>query len=148
MPLFHQQSRHDLRRAYVTAWQKSRAGETLTPLEAQIAHVIAEHPEYQGLLETPEALLEAEFLPEGGAHNPFLHLGLHLAIREQVSTDRPAGIARIHARLSAQLGSVHAAEHRMLEILGETLWEAGRSGAAPDETAYLERLERSCAALE
>ncbi len=148
MPLFHQQSRHELRRAYVLAWKKSRAGERLTPLEAEIAYVIAGHPEYQALLESPEALLAAEFLPEGGAENPFLHLGLHLAVREQVSTDRPAGIARIHARLCVQLGSSHAAEHRMLEALGETLWEAEHSGTAPDEGAYLERLERLCTAPE
>jgi hypothetical protein len=28
----------------------------------------------------------------------------------------------------------------MLEVLGEILWEAQRSGAAPDEERYLERL--------
>jgi hypothetical protein len=83
--------------------------------------------------------LDAQFA-ESGAENPFLHLGLHLAVREQVSTDRPAGIARIHALLSAQLGSAHAAEHRMFEALGKTLWEASRSGKAPDESAYLDRL--------
>ena len=142
MPLFHQQSRQELRNAYVSAWRKAQAGDTLTPLEAQIAHVIAEHPEYQALLEGPQEVLEAQFLPEWGAENPFLHLGLHLALREQVSTDRPPGIARIHSLLSARLRSPHEAEHRMLEALGETLWEAARSGRAPDESAYLERLRR------
>ncbi len=141
MPLFHQQSREELRRAYISAWRKACANDTLTALEAQIARVIAEHPEYHALLEAPNAL-DAQFLPESGAENPFLHLGLHLAVREQVSTDRPAGIARIHALLTAQLGSPHAAEHRMLEALGEVLWEAIRSGSAPDEMAYLERLGR------
>ena len=34
------------------------------------------------------------------------------------------------------------AEHRMMEALGETLWEAQRNGRAPDERAYLERLQR------
>lgn len=142
MPFFQEQSRHELRRAYLSAWRKSRAGETLTALEAQIARVIAEHAEYHALMEAPEAVVEADFLPEGGAENPFLHLGLHLAIREQVSTDRPAGIARIHAELSARLGSSHEAEHRMLEALAQSLWEAARAGVAPDEAAYLERLER------
>jgi hypothetical protein len=67
-------------------------------------------------------------------------MGLHLAIREQVSTDRPAGIAGVHSRLAARMGSVHEAEHRMLEVLAEALWEAQRAGSAPDENAYLERL--------
>lgn len=142
MPLFHQQSRSDLRRAYIASWRKWRAGEPLAPLEAEIARVIAEHPEYHSLLEAPEAALEADFVPESGVENPFLHLGLHLAIREQVSTDRPAGIAHIHSQLAGRLGSALAAEHQMFEALGETLWEAERRATPPDESAYLERLER------
>jgi hypothetical protein len=141
VPFFHQQSRDELRRAYLSSWRKWRAGEALAPLEAAIARVIAEHPEYHSMLEAPEAAVKADFVPEGGVENPFLHLGLHLAIREQVSTDRPAGIARIHAQLAARFSSALAAEHRMFEALGATLWEAERGAKPPDESAYLERLE-------
>ena len=142
MPVFHDQSREQLRRMYVESWRKQQAGEPLQPLEAQVARVIAEHPEYHAMLDAGEATLAAEFLPEAGVENPFLHLGMHLAIREQVATDRPAGIAAAHAQLIRRLGSVHAAEHGMLEILGEALWSAQRSGTAPDEDAYLERIQR------
>jgi hypothetical protein len=142
MPLFHAQSRQELRSAYVAAWRKAQTGATLTPLETQIAQVIAEHPEYQALLEGPAEVLDAQFLPDSGVDNPFLHLGLHLALREQVSTDRPSGIASIHAALCARFGSGHAAEHRMFEALAQTLWEAQRTGQPPDETVYLERLRR------
>jgi hypothetical protein len=69
-------------------------------------------------------------------------MGLHLAIREQVVTDRPAGIARIHQDLTRRTGSAHEAEHAMIEPLAQALWEAQRSGCAPDEQAYLERLRR------
>lgn len=140
--MFHAQSRQELRSAYVAAWRKAQTGATLTPLETQIAQVIAEHPEYQALLEGPPEVLDAQFLPDSGVDNPFLHLGMHLALREQVSTDRPSGIASIHAALGARFGSGHAAEHRMFEALAQTLWEAQRSGQPPDETAYLERLRR------
>jgi len=128
---------------YLDAWRKQQAGTPLQPLEAQIAHVVGEHPEYHPLLAAADMSLEAEFLPETGRENPFLHLGLHLAIREQVATDRPAGIAAAHDRLSRSLGSVHEAEHRMLEILGEALWSAQRAGTAPDEMAYLESVQRA-----
>ncbi|HVC30912.1 MAG TPA: DUF1841 family protein, partial [Steroidobacteraceae bacterium] len=104
------------------------------------AAVIAGHPEYIPLLESGPQALAADYTPEGGRENPFLHLGLHLAVREQVATDRPAGIAAIHQSLSTRLGDPHAAEHAMLEVLGEALWEAQRSGRAADEQRYLERL--------
>ena len=125
---------------YVEAWQKSQAGQVMSPLEAQIAAVIDEHPEYQSVL-LPDAL-ESDFTPEGGKSNPFLHMGLHLAIREQVATDRPAGIAAVHRKLTQRSGDVHRAEHRMIDCLAESLWESQRSNQPPDESVYLERLQR------
>jgi hypothetical protein len=142
MSLFSGETRKEMRRRYLEAWRKFSAREALEPLEAQLAAVIAEHPEYVAWLESGEEALGAEFTPEAGRENPFLHMGLHLAIREQVATDRPAGIAQVHARLTDRHGARHAAEHAMIEILAETLWEAQRSGRSPDEEAYLERLRR------
>ncbi|MGA7538601.1 MAG: DUF1841 family protein [Steroidobacteraceae bacterium] len=140
MPVFAGQSREQLRQIYLQAWRKYSARLPLEPLEAQIAVVIAEHPEFVPLLERGPQALTADYPPEGNRENPFLHMGLHLAIREQVATDRPSGVAQIHAALSRRLGDSHAAEHAMLEPLGEVLWESQRSGSAPDEQRYLERL--------
>ena len=140
MPFFHDQDRSSLRRMYLDAWRKHVEGRILEPLEAQIVAVVAEHPEYQALLEDHTAL-GRDWTPEQGSTNPFLHMSLHLAIREQVATDRPTGIAAVHAALSDTAGR-HEAEHRMLECLGAALWEAQRSGRAPDESAYLDALRR------
>jgi hypothetical protein len=140
MPVFSGQNREQMRRMYLDAWRKFTVRAPLEPLEAQLAAVIAEHPEYVTWLESGEKALTAEFTPEAGRQNPFLHMGLHLAIREQVATDRPAGIAEVHQKLSARLGDPHAAEHAMLEALAEALWDAQRTGRPPDEQAYLERL--------
>ena len=140
MPLFAGQSREQLRQMYLEAWRRYSARLPLEPLQAEVAAVIAEHPEYLPVLESGEEALTIDYTPEGGRQNPFLHMGLHLAIREQVATDRPAGIAQIHAALSRRLGDTHAAEHAMLEPLAEVLWEAQRCGRMPDEQRYLERL--------
>jgi cell fate (sporulation/competence/biofilm development) regulator YlbF (YheA/YmcA/DUF963 family) len=142
MPFFHDQDRGGLRRHYLEAWRKHREGLPMEPLEHQLATVIEQHPEYQPLIERDAAVLERDYAPEDGQANPFLHLGLHLAIREQIATDRPPGIAALHGELSRRLGDAHEAEHRMLEKLGEALWQAQRSGRAPDESAYLESLRQ------
>lgn len=128
--------RMELRRMYKEAWQKSRRGLPLTPLESQIAGVVERHPEYHKEVRTDA--LARDFTPEDGQTNPFLHMGLHLAIGDQVATDRPAGIRREYARLCATLGDNHAAEHRLLDCLGECLWNAQRAGLPPDEERYLE----------
>ena len=140
MAFFAGQSREQMRRMYLDAWRKFSEKQPLEPLEAQLAAVIAEHPEYLEVIEAGEAAIAAEFTPESGRQNPFLHMGLHLAIREQVATDRPRGIAEVHRNLSTRFGDAHSAEHTMLEALAETLWEAQRSNRAPDEQVYLEKL--------
>ncbi len=134
-------SRESLRRGWLEAFKKSQAGTLLTALETQLADLIREHPEYHAWLEHGDDALQAEFSPESGRTNPFLHLSMHLALREQVSTNRPQGIARIHAALAGR-SDAHDAEHRMMDALGKALWEAQRAGRMPDERGYLEDLER------
>ncbi len=131
-----------MRRAYLAAWRKFTAQQPLNDLERQLAQVIVEHREYHRWLEQGDDALQQDFTPEQGRENPFLHLGMHLAIREQLSTDRPPGIVAIHARLARACGDPHEAEHRMMGPLGAALWEAQRSARAPDETAYLDALRR------
>ena len=134
------QNRDELRKMYADAWQKRLNELPMSPLESQIAGVIAEHPEYHEIFS--EGYQQREWRPEDGQSNPFLHMGLHLAIREQVATDRPTGIRAEHQRLCLNAGDAHDAEHRMIEALAESLWEAQRNNAPPDETLYLERLRR------
>lgn len=126
-----------MRRVYIEAWRKQRAGLTLEPLELQIAAVVLEHPEYHALLEDVDRALGHEAGPESGQSNPFLHMGMHLAIREQLSTNRPAGIMAAFQGLRTQLGDPHQAEHHIMECLGEALWRSGRTGLPPDEAIYL-----------
>jgi hypothetical protein len=129
--------RTELRRLYAEAWRRRVGNLPLEPLHDQIATVIALHPEYQALVADPEAL-ERDWTPADGETNPFLHMGMHLAVREQVATDRPAGIRSAFQRLTAKLGDPHTAEHQVFECLGRALWEAQRAGRPPDEQAYLE----------
>ncbi len=69
-------------------------------------------------------------------------MGMHLGIREQVSTDRPAGIAMMfRAKIEAGADPLEV-EHQMMECLGEAMWNAQRQGTAPDELAYFECLKR------
>ena len=137
--MFLPEDRAGFRGMFSEAWRKRRDRLPATALETLIADVVAEHPEYQALLERPEDVAEKDWTPEGGETNPFLHMALHLAVREQVATDRPPGIAAEHARLAGRLG-IHEAEHRMLEALGEALWRAERNNSTPDEVSYLETL--------
>ncbi len=134
------QDRNELRQMYADAWRKHCENLPMSPLEAQIASVIEWHPEYYADVTADD--LDRDYTPGRGQTNPFLHMGLHLGIREQVSTNRPAGIAKIHESLIKKAGDAHVAEHQMIDCLAETLWEAQSHDCAPDERKYLERLHR------
>ena len=135
------QSRDEVRQVYLGVWHKIQQKLVLEPMEALIADVIEIHPEYHALLAAGDDIKQQDFTPEQGQTNPFLHMGMHITLREQAGTDRPPGIRAIHQKLVSKQGA-HEAEHAMIECLGETLWNAQRSNQPPDEAAYLDCLKK------
>ena len=137
-----QPSQHDVRRFFCETRAKQRDGAPLTPMEALAADWIAEHPEYHAELADLDAALAAVYDVEGGRSNPFLHLSMHLSITEQVGIDQPSGIKQAFELLAARRGSAHAAQHEVMECLGEMIWASQRSGLPPDGERYLECVRR------
>jgi hypothetical protein len=133
-------SREQARQFFFDAWRRFRHAESLSGLEQVAVEVVLEHPEYHALLHAPERNLDRDFSADAGTMNPFLHLSLHLAIREQLAIDQPRGLRAEHERLVRELGSEHDAAHAVLECLGETLWQAQRLGTGPDAAVYLDCL--------
>lgn len=137
--MFYSQNMSDIRRFYLDAWNKYLNKLPLSSLEQQICQVLEQHSEYQKWLN--ESFLETTFDNE----NPFLHLGLHLAIREQVQTDRPLGIQEAFfsfVKKHPQLSN-HESEHVFMDVLAQFLWQAQQQQKAPDEQLYL----NACLAL-
>ena len=135
-------SQNDVRRFFCEAYRKQREAAPLTPIEAQAADWISQHPEYTDALGDLDAALAAVYEVEAGHSNPFLHLSMHLSITEQIGIDQPTGIKQAHALLSRRLGSAHEAQHQIMECLGEMIWAAQRSGLPPDGEHYLECVRR------
>ena len=134
-------SRDQARDFLFEAWRKFRATELLTAMESIAVEVISVHPEYHAMLDDRERYLETyrdrDYPPEFGETNPFLHVNMHVSIREQVSIDQPQGVKGYHVALSNKLGSALAAEHEMMDCLAEMLWHAQRHRTAPDAQIYL-----------
>ena len=135
------QSRDEVRQVYLAVWKKMQQRLLLEPMESLIAEVIEIHPEYHALLDDADGVAQAEYTPEQGQTNPFLHMGMHIALREQAAGDRPPGVRALYQKLCASKG-VHDAEHAMMECLGQVLWQAQRDGQEPDQDRYLECLRK------
>ncbi len=133
-------TRNEARQFLFDAWRKHNTGELLTPLEHIAARVIGQHPEFHGLLASPESNQDRDY-PQGEL-NPFLHLMMHLSIEEQVSIDQPPGVNAAYARLTGKYGSEHEAQHAMMECMAEMIIQAQRAGTGPDAAVYLGCLSR------
>jgi Domain of unknown function (DUF1841) len=137
-----QPSQHDVRSFFCGTWRQQRDGLPLTPLQAQAARWIDEHPEYHAALADEAAALAASYRVEDGRENPFLHLSMHLSILEQTGIDQPTGIRQAVELLAARRNSLHQAHHEVMECLGEMIWSSQRSGLPPDGPAYIDCVRR------
>lgn len=128
--------RKKMRDVFFTAWAGFRQQRNLSPLETLIVEVASKHPEYHHILDDSEANRDRDVFPEAGDNNPFMHMGLHLALIEQVNMDRPTGIKLAFDSLVGRIHEPHQAEHLAMECLAEWLAE----GPPHIESDYLQRL--------
>lgn len=134
---------HDVRRFFAGVWRQRLNPLALDALQQKALRILEAHREYAPYLDNVEDYLDAEWQPENGRENPFLHLSLHLSIQEQAAIDQPPGIRALRDTLVARHnGDWVAAEHQMMEALAETIWEAQRYGNGLDVNAYITRLRR------
>jgi len=135
-------SREQARQLFFETWRKYRQREILSGIETITLEVILLHPEYHDILNDPERYLDKDYLPEMGDTNPFLHMSMHVAIKEQLSINQPIGICERFARLQKNCGSEHAAAHQLMECLAEMIWQAQRAQSAPDAAIYFDCLDK------
>jgi hypothetical protein len=141
-------SRDQARQFLFDAWAKHKQSAPLTDLEKIALAVISRHPEYHRILDAPERYLARDYLPEFGETNPFLHMSMHLAIEEQLSINQPTGVVDLYQSLCQRLGDAHAAQHEMMDCLGEMIWHAQRNGTGPDAAIYLGCMRRKAGLAE
>ncbi|MEL6710114.1 MAG: DUF1841 family protein [Pseudomonadota bacterium] len=132
------QNRDQLRQVFQASWDKYRQQQPLQGIESLIVTVIQQHPEYQPLFTDPDALHQ-DYTQQT---NPFLHMGMHITLAEQLQADRPNGIRHIYQSLLKRTPDQHQVEHQMLDCLAQTLWEAQSTQRPPDEAAYLAQLQK------
>jgi hypothetical protein len=129
--------RNAYRKIFFDVWASHQKKLPLEPVESQVLDVILSHPEYHSMLEQRGKFMSQEFELE---ENPFFHMSLHIAVREQLQLDRPAGIRLAYQQLLSRHETAFAAEHIMVAMLGTVLHQAQQTGTPPDEQVYLHRL--------
>ncbi len=130
-------TRDEARRFFIESWRKRVEKMPATPMETLVGDVIEIHPEYHRYFEAGDDALGREWTPEMGETNPFLHLSMHVAVREQLQVDQPPGIRAAHAKLTVQLGDPLEADHKVMECLAEQIWQLQKNSVPFDNGRYL-----------
>ncbi|MBI2786961.1 MAG: DUF1841 family protein [Legionella longbeachae] len=139
--MFYGDTIQETRQMFFTSWDKYQQKKMLSPLENEIVQVILAHPEYHNILENQHIAQQQSYFPELGESNPFLHMGLHLAVREQIATDRPTGISMRYKNLINKYHDSLHVEHLIMEQLAECLWLSQKNNMPPDENHFLQVLD-------
>ena len=111
------QDRKKQREFLAKSWQKYNSNKPLEPLEEQLVSIIQIHPEYHNLIDN----IESEYFPEQGKVNPFLHINLHLALRDQLSINQPKCVKEVYQKLINKYKDPHEVEHLMMECIAEMI---------------------------
>jgi hypothetical protein len=139
--MFYGDTIQETRQMFFNSWDKYLQKKSLSSLEHEIVKVVLDHPEYHPHIEKFTTFQEHTYYPELGETNPFLHMGLHLAVREQIATDRPFGINKAYKNLLKKYSDPLAVEHIIMDQLAECLWRSQKDNLPPDEQLYLDSLE-------
>ena len=130
------QDRNEIRKFYIESWQKFINKQIMTPIEQQIARIIEFHPEYHEMFKIDN--MDKDYSVESGQINPFLHIGLHLAVVEQYQTNRPSGIRNIYEQFVKKYnGDEHKVHHTIIDYLAETIWQSQKYNQVPDDKKYI-----------
>ena len=127
------QDRKKQRKFVAKSWQKYTSNIPLEPLEEQLASIIEIHPEYQDLISN----IDSEYFPEQGEINPFLHINLHLALKDQLSLNEPNGVRELHQKLIYHFKDQHVVEHLMMECIAEMIYSSQKNNTPMDQESYL-----------
>ena len=135
--MLYTQDRTQQRQFLANAWQKFLDKQVLDPLETQLTQVIEMHPEYHAYIND----IDSNYLPEQGEVNPFLHINLHLSLREQLSINQPLGIQDYYQQILHKVKDPHEVEHKMMDCIAEMIFSSQKNNTAMDHQAYIDCLK-------
>jgi hypothetical protein len=135
--VLYTQNRSEQRKFLASAWQKFLDKKILNPLEYQLIQVIKIHPEYHQLISN----IESDFFPEQGEVNPFLHINLHLSLKEQVSINQPHGIKNIYQKILRVSVDEHTAEHKMMDCIAQMIFSSQKNQTPMNHKNYIKCLK-------
>lgn len=124
------------RQMFVTTWAKFQENKALSQQEQTVLQAILKYPQYHSLLAIDNTFSSLD-------DNPFFVMGLHLALWDQLRTNRPEGIKTLYEQALCQWKSVDVVEEKMMSVLKALILSHYPQGAAPSDIKYLTKMTKA-----
>jgi hypothetical protein len=124
------------RKVFYDAWVRHIEGERLSDFDQRLVKVMQCYPEFTQHIASDGVQCQS-------TQNPYMVMGAHLEVVEQVAQDRPEGIRLFYQSLALKAGDIQA-QIMMRDILLTVLAQSYQSGDVPDYSEYLQMLKKCC----
>jgi len=124
---------------YKSVWEKMKTGETQEGDAGLIAETMKAHPEFEPFWGMGEAAFQPQEV-NGYIVNPLVHIGLHVIVEKQISSDEPMEVSVAIRQLLSQGIPRHEAIHHVAGIWGNLYFRSVRRGDPMEEWVYLQEL--------
>jgi len=130
-------------RAYIGGiWHRMKENdEDFSDEEELIAEQMLAHPEYREVWENIDELGDRYFDP-AQEENPFLHITLHVTLERQLRAGDPPCVQETMERLRERGVDPHEAQHAILRVLVQEMWEVMTQERSFDVQRYSEELKK------
>lgn len=134
--MYNNLQQNDVRIFFFDVYDKYIKQQPLSALEVIALEVIQQHPEYLPIMKQKDRYLDYQYLPESGETNPFLHMSMHISIKEQISINQPFGIVEYYNKLLTKYQDEMVVEHHIMDCLGEMIWYSQKNQVPFDTNIY------------
>ncbi len=124
------------RKVFYDAWMRHQERLALSEFDQRLIQVMLKYPQYTHCI-TPEEIPVEEGL------NPYVVMGAHLELSEQIALDRPQGVRKVFQDLVIRYDD-QKAEKMMLDVLLSVLSQSYQRSEVPDYQVYLQLLKKCC----
>ncbi len=128
-----------MREMFFSVWDKRQDGVNLSLVEQQIWYVISAYSEFHYIFANPDKYMFKDTWSDD--KNPFLCMGLHLGVMEQVINDSPEGIKPLYLKLCEQMKYAVKAEIAMRKVMVRFVKKTANENKPLDSRKYLLALE-------
>jgi len=120
-------------------WEMAMAGAELEGEDATMAEVLKQHPEYFDLWEQVDTLPPGEEVLRDGV-NPFVHVGIHQTVENQIANHNPPQTAETLEALMRAGYTRHEAVHAIGAIVSDEIFAILKDNRPFNETSYAKAL--------